>query len=73
MKKLFILFTSAVLFTACETKNAEIKSTEIVLNGRTLYLYVIDSCEYIGEVYGGRGDFLTHRGNCKFCEQRKNK
>lgn len=32
--------------------------------------YVIDSCEYIGDVYGGSGNYLTHKGNCKFCIQR---
>jgi hypothetical protein len=28
---------------------------------------VIDSCEYL---YTGRGK-LTHKGNCRFCEERK--
>ena len=32
-------------------------------------LYEIDSCEYIGR-YSGNDAFLTHKGNCKFCEKR---
>lgn len=34
-------------------------------------VFVIDSCEYIGRVYGGSVGILTHKGNCKFCEERK--
>ena len=37
---------------------------------RHIKLYVIDSCEYIGHVSGWRSDFLTHKGNCKFCKIR---
>lgn len=35
-----------------------------------VYLYTIDSCEYIGYVNDDHNDFLTHKGNCKFCKQR---
>ena len=34
-------------------------------------LYVIDSCEYVGYINCSNGDFLTHKGNCKFCQVRK--
>jgi hypothetical protein len=27
-------------------------------------VYKIEGCEYIGRVYNGHGDFLTHKGNC---------
>lgn len=36
-----------------------------------VYLYTIDSCEYIGYVNDYHDDFLTHKGNCKFCKERK--
>ncbi len=38
---------------------------------REIKLYIIDSCEYIGHIEGYRSDFLTHKGNCKFCKARK--
>jgi hypothetical protein len=41
--------------------------------GGEIQLYIIDSCEYIGHVNGLYTDFLTHKGNCKFCLERKNK
>jgi len=34
-------------------------------------LYVIDSCEYIGNIDESSHDFLTHKGNCKFCIERR--
>lgn len=39
------------------------------LSNVTLRIVTIDSCEYIFQPYG-YGAFLTHRGRCKFCEQR---
>ena len=61
------------IFCGCETKNAEINPTEVLINGRTIKIYVIDNCEYIGSVQGNNGDILTHKGNCKFCAKRNEK
>lgn len=71
MKQLFILLAVAICFASCETKNVEQKQTDYTINGSQLEIYIIDSCEYIGKVYGGNSDKLTHKGNCKFCLQRK--
>lgn len=39
------------------------------IGGRTVYIYTIDSCEYIGSLdYGGKT--LTHRARCKYCIER---
>lgn len=47
-------------------------STVYQVGGRTITSYVIDSCEYLGELSGGYDmAYLTHKGNCKFCKQRK--
>jgi hypothetical protein len=75
MKKL-ILLLSVISLTSCQdgwwkTQNAELSSTKITINGREVYIYVIDSYEYIGNIYGGHGDWATHKGNCKFCLERK--
>ena len=40
----------------------------------TLYVLLIDSCEYIFmERSGDGGPALTHKGNCKFCKQTNQK
>lgn len=61
---------AAVLLSSCETRNVEKKTADYEINGSKLEVYVIDSCEYIGRVYGGGLDKLTHKGNCKFCAAR---
>jgi hypothetical protein len=68
--KLLFAFVVSLIFFGCETKNVEKHSTEYQINGSNLQIYVIDSCEYIGLVYGGQSDKLTHKGNCKFCAVR---
>jgi len=66
----FLVF---VIFCSCETKNVNIQKTFTTINNRDISIYEIDSCEYIGNVYGGHGDMITHKGNCKFCVERSKK
>lgn len=40
---------------------------------RNIRVYEIDSCEYIGHINAFNSDFLTHKGNCKFCTERSKK
>jgi hypothetical protein len=61
------------IFCSCETKNVSIQKTFTTINGREISVYEIDSCEYIGNVYGGHGDMIAHKGNCKFCAERSKK
>jgi len=61
----YVLLTSIILL-GCE-KDGEVVSS---LNDKDIKIYVIDNCEYIGDVRGGSRDFLTHKGNCKFCAER---
>jgi hypothetical protein len=37
-----------------------------------IYIYTIDSCEYIGKI-GGASSMLAHKGNCKYCQARLRK
>mgnify|MGYP003528408329 FL=1 len=69
MKKVIVLLM-AVMFFGCTTKNATKESTGVEINGRHIFLYEIEGCEYIGTIYGANGDVLTHKGNCKFCQER---
>ena len=71
MKKIIL---AIVLLTAmavsCDNKNAdgtwnvEYSNSPGMCSNPTVI--VIDSCEYIKWGYG-----LTHKGNCKFCEERR--
>ena len=35
--------------------------------------YTIDSCEYVGYAIGSQCDYLAHKGNCRFCKERRQK
>ena len=56
-----------ILFAALFSCNSNIPKEQsgIEINGRKLEYYTIEGCEYIGNVYGGNGDFMTHSGRCK--------
>ncbi len=58
MKKI-ILLAAALMMAGCEEKQPD--GTYKPYFYRT---YTVDSCEYIGY------DFLAHKGNCRFCEER---
>ncbi len=68
MKKVILIL--AVVLAGCETTGTIVQDTETTISGREIQVYEIDSCEYLGNVYVGNGDFLTHKGNCKFCSKR---
>ena len=40
--------------------------------GDNYYIITIDSCEYLIKTKPYYS-YFTHKGNCKYCEQRKNK
>ncbi len=67
LKQLLVLFTLTIL-CSCEDN---IKVIDVAGNNREIKYYVIDSCEYIGSLAGANTDILTHKGNCKFCLNRK--
>ena len=33
--------------------------------------YIIDSCEYFGILDRSNGNFLSHKGNCSYCKERR--
>lgn len=68
----YVLLVS-VIFCGCESKGVTVEETTTTINGREIKIYTIDSCEYIGEIHGGNGDLITHKGNCKFCVERSKK
>ena len=66
MNKFAYVILASIILLGCE-KDGEVVSS---LNDKDIKIYVIDNCEYIGDVRGGSRDFLTHKGNCKFCAER---
>ena len=70
MKKIVLLALTALIMVGCfNTKNQD--GTFSVSNlPRT---YILDSCEYIGYLGFGNCDVLAHKGNCRFCKERRQK
>lgn len=67
MKKIILLTHITLMMVGCgeiNRKKEYIKESEKIL--------VIDSCEYIerGVYYGS---VLVHKGNCRFCKERREK
>jgi len=65
----YFLFIVGVLFMVGCSRYGDGKK-KVNINNKDIEVYVIDSCEYIGSVWGSYSDFLTHKGNCKFCTER---
>lgn len=84
MKKIIIILLFVNLFS-CSKDNKQIKSIDDIYpvidtikdhrNYTLSYirLYVIDSCEYIGNINDTPRDIFTHKGNCKYCLIRNKK
>lgn len=68
MKKLILLALAAVMMVGCERDN---KAKEEV---KPFSVIEVDSCEYLYYTmergYAGFG-FLAHKGNCKYCAERR--
>lgn len=64
MKKIILLVLITIMMTGCEYQNADgsYDSSKSLM----METVVIDSCEYITLYYT-----LAHKGNCKFCEKRR--
>lgn len=68
LKNVF-LFPIFAFLISCNTQNAEVKSTDVIIKGCGMKIYVIDSCEYIGI----SSHEFSHKGNCMFCQERNRK
>ena len=67
MKKIILLVLTTLMMVGCREVSAEkvhVKEGERIIS--------IDSCEYIERnVY--YGIMLVHKGNCRFCKERRQK
>lgn len=73
------LFIFSITISACgskkvnENKNYQVIGSISTRNGNEeIRLYIIDSCEYIGYLGNWQADFISHKGNCRFCTARSN-
>lgn len=65
MEKLLSLLVFCALLIACAEKNPD-GSIKLDVGADNPHTTVIDSCEYIVWGHG-----LTHKGNCKYCAERR--
>ena len=68
IKKLILLALTALMIVGCISDEKEAKVYEN--DGFAILTY--DSCEYVFKTAGYKG-FLAHKGNCRFCKERRQK
>ena len=68
MKKILLLALTTLMMVGCTEKdsNGHIAINTGNVNNPTIS--IIDSCEYVNWGYG-----LAHKGNCRFCKERRQK
>ena len=64
MKKLILLAFTALIMVGCVEKDFN-GNIAVNTGGYSPKILIIDSCEYVKWGYG-----LSHKGNCRFCEER---
>ena len=67
MKKIILLALAALMMVGC---NQQQLANDITKDDFGVCVY--DSCEYLIAAHGYKG-FLAHKGNCKFCAERRQK
>lgn len=65
MKKIILLELTALMMAGC----AEKRTQPIELH--EMNTYIVDSCEYVGRCISGQSGILAHKGNCRFCAERR--
>ena len=70
MKKIILLALTALMMVGCFNTENEDGTFSVSTLPRT---YILDSCEYIGYLGFGNCDILAHKGNCRFCKERRQK
>lgn len=66
MKKFILLALTTLMIVGCDYKNQD--GSYDTSRSLDYGIVVIDSCEYINGF-----NRLAHKGNCRFCEERKEK
>ena len=66
MEKLTLLLLTVLMMVGCDERLQD--GTYIPYCAPRVY--VMDSCEYYGTLGNSDCNFLAHKGNCRFCEER---
>lgn len=67
MKKMVLLALAAVIMAGCDGRNVSSVTTD------DAKIVIIDSCEYIKNQTHNFLYVYTHKGNCRFCKERREK
>lgn len=65
MKKIILLALVTLIIMGCSENSTQPKELH------TMHTYIVDSCEYVGRNIGSRAGILAHKGNCRFCAERR--
>lgn len=72
MKKIILLALTALMMVGCN-KDKIMPDGTYRNDGSSYRTYIIDSCEYFGILNRGNANLLSHKGNCRFCKERRQK
>lgn len=66
IKKIILLVLTTLMMVGC--------GKEVVYTSDDINIVVIDSCEYLEcSTYSINNFVYTHKGNCRFCKERRQK
>ena len=65
-----LLALTTLIMVGCKNIKNDDNTCRLAISPKT---YIIDSCEYIGFVGYGYADIIAHKGNCRFCKERRQK
>lgn len=68
MKKIILLAFTTLMIMGCTEKDSNGHIAINTDNPNNPNISIIDSCEYVEWGYG-----LAHKGNCRFCKERRQK
>ena len=69
MKKLLLLALTTMMMVGCEDRTAAEIEEAKRLNG--FNIIIVDSCEYLKSKEVDGYGFFAHKGNCKYCAERR--
>ena len=68
MKKIILLALTALIMVGCISDEEKAK----IYGNDGFATLTYDSCEYVFKTAGYKG-FFAHKGNCRFCKERRQK
>lgn len=69
IKNIILLALTVLVMIGC----GDVKQPDGTYKPSSYKTYTIDSCEYVGLAIGSQSDYLAHKGNCRFCKERRQK